>query len=94
MAQYADIWHSFGDLDTHREKAGILAARCADVGRSPNQIERSVPWRGTGNAAPLVEAGVTLFTVGVSGPDYDLTDLVEAIGWRDENSAPPLSGLA
>ncbi|CCW10174.1 LLM class F420-dependent oxidoreductase [Rhodococcus aetherivorans] len=94
VAQYADIWHSFGDLDTHKEKAEILAARCTDAGRSPNEVERSVPWPGTAHAAAFVDAGVTLFTVGVGGPDYDLSGLLEAIGWRDENSAPPLSGLA
>jgi probable F420-dependent oxidoreductase len=94
VAKYADIWHSFGDLDTHVEKSEILAQRCADVGRSPNEIERSKPWPGAGKAASYVDAGTTLFTVATGGPDYDLAPLIEAIGWRDENSAPPLSGLA
>ena len=53
-----------------------------------------MPWPGLENAADLVADGVSLFTVGVSGPDYDLTTLVEAIGWRDDNTAPALSGLA
>ena len=64
------------------------------LARSAKEIERSVPWPGVDQAAAYADAGVTMFTVGVSGPDYDLAPLVEAIGWRDENSPPPLSGLA
>ncbi|MGN5237569.1 MULTISPECIES: LLM class F420-dependent oxidoreductase [unclassified Rhodococcus (in: high G+C Gram-positive bacteria)] len=94
VAKYADIWHSFGKFDTHTEKAKILEARCADVGRSPSEIERSAPWPGLEHAAAYADAGITLFTVGVGGPDYDLTQLVEAIEWRDENSPPPVAGLA
>jgi hypothetical protein len=31
----------------------------------------------------LLAAGAGLFTVGVGGPDYDLTGLREWIAWRD-----------
>jgi hypothetical protein len=30
-----------------------------------------------------VEAGATLFTIGVDGPDYDLTLVKDWISWRD-----------
>ncbi|KJF24791.1 LLM class F420-dependent oxidoreductase [Rhodococcus sp. AD45-ID] len=94
VAEYADVWHSFGDRETHLRKSDILADHCAAVGRNPLDVEHSAPWPGLENAADLVADGVTLFTVSSSGPDYDLTTLVEAIGWRDENTAPALSGLA
>lgn len=94
VAEYADIWHSFGDRETHLRKAGLLANYCEDRGRNPATVEHSVPWSGADNAAELVADGVTLFTVGVSGPDYDLSTLTEAIAWRDDNTAPALSGLA
>ncbi|WP_254900784.1 hypothetical protein [Rhodococcus sp. 1168] len=29
------------------------------------------------------DAGATLFTVGIGGSEYDLTDLHDAIGWRN-----------
>jgi hypothetical protein len=32
---------------------------------------------------PLIEAGATLFTVGVGGPDYDLGQLKKWLAWRD-----------
>src|SRR4051794_7381846 len=86
VAQHADIWHSFSDLDTLRRKKGILAEHCTAVGRDPAEIELSV---GTPNGDPaqagaaLVEAGATLFTVGVGGPDYDLGQLKKWLAWRD-----------
>jgi probable F420-dependent oxidoreductase len=86
VARHADIWHSFSDLATLRRKSEILAAHCADAGRDPAQIIRSV---GTPSGPPaevgppLVEAGVTLFTVGLGGPDYDVSRLRRWIEWRD-----------
>ncbi len=86
VARHADIWHSFSDLETFRHKSEVLAAHCADAGRDPAEIERSV---GTpdGDPAeigpPLIDAGVGLFTVGLGGPDYDLTKLRRWLDWRD-----------
>ncbi|MFZ2526429.1 MAG: LLM class F420-dependent oxidoreductase [Rhodococcus sp. (in: high G+C Gram-positive bacteria)] len=94
VAKYGNIWHTFGQLDTHIEKWGIVEQRCVEIGRHAPDIERSVPWPGRDRAADYVAAGISLFTTGIGGPDYDLTPLIEAIGWRDENSPPPLSGLA
>jgi probable F420-dependent oxidoreductase len=86
VAQHADIWHSFSDLDTLRRKSEILAGHCADVGRDPAEIERSVETpRGEPAevAPPLIEAGASLFTVGVGGPDYDLGTLRRWLAWRE-----------
>jgi hypothetical protein len=56
------------------------------VGRDPDDIELSV---GTPRTSPertgaaLLEAGVTMFTVGLDGPDYDdLVPLKRWIDWR------------
>ena len=86
VAKYADIWHSFGEFETHVEKSEILAQRCADLGRDPDDIERSTDWPGVDKAAVYVEQGITQFTVGIGGPDYDLARLVEAIAWRDASA--------
>src|SRR3954471_6517610 len=86
VAQHADIWHSFGDAETVARKTGILRQHCADVGRDPGEIELSVAVRGkpaeTGQA--LLDQGVSLFTVGMSGPDYDLSAARDWIAWRDQ----------
>jgi probable F420-dependent oxidoreductase len=86
VAKHADIWHSFSDLDTLIRKSDVLDRHCADIGRDSSEIERSV---GTPNGAPeevgppLLEAGATLFTVGLGGPEHDLTKLRTWLTWRD-----------
>ncbi|RMI33998.1 LLM class F420-dependent oxidoreductase [Nocardia stercoris] len=94
VADYADIWHTFADLEVLQRKSKILAEHCAVVGRDPALIERSVQWPGAEAAGALAAAGVTLFTVGVGGPDYDLSAVVEAIGWRDDYNPEPVTGIA
>ncbi len=91
VAQHADIWHSFADFEALERKSAILAQHCADVGRDPAEIERSVGV-GSGLGSPdeagprLVGLGATLFTVGVNGPDYDLGELRTWIEWRDKQN--------
>jgi probable F420-dependent oxidoreductase len=86
VARHGDIWHSFSDVDTLRHKSAVLDRHCADIGRDPSEIERSV---GTPDgdpdevAQPLLDAGAALFTVGVGGPDYELTKLKRWLAWRD-----------
>lgn len=86
VAEHADLWHSYGDVDTLIRKSAILDEHGAQVGRdTATLVERSV-----GVGAPpsevadaLVAAGVTLFTVSASGPDYDLSLAAEWVAWRD-----------
>lgn len=85
VAEYAHIWHSFADLEALQRKSAILADHGTTVGRDVSAIARSVSWPGAHTARDFVDAGATLFTVGVSGPDYDLTELGEAIDWRNSH---------
>jgi hypothetical protein len=68
-----------------RHKSAVLAEHCADVGRDPAEIERSVGVSGDPERAgpALLDAGMTLFTVGVGGPRYDLGGLRRWVAWRD-----------
>ena len=86
VAKHADIWHSFTDAGVLERKLGILRQHCSDAGRDAGEIEISTGVHGTPAevAPPLVELGATLFTVGVSGPDYDLSELKKWIDWRDK----------
>ncbi|MFC4374001.1 LLM class F420-dependent oxidoreductase [Nocardia halotolerans] len=94
VAEYADIWHSFADLSTLAHKNKVLAEHAAAVGTDESRIERSVQWQGRAEADALRAAGVSLFTLPVSGPDYDLTEVRNAIEWRDEVNPELLEGLA
>ncbi|GAA4179237.1 LLM class F420-dependent oxidoreductase [Gryllotalpicola koreensis] len=88
VAQHADIWHSFSDLETLRRKKAILAQHCETVGRDVSEITLSAAF---GQAAPaevgdaLVEEGVRLFTVGITGPDHKagVEQVKAALAWRD-----------
>jgi probable F420-dependent oxidoreductase len=85
VAQHADIWHTFGDLETFEHKSSVLNQWCTEVGRDPSEIERSVGVRrGPGeDGAALVEAGATLFTIGMDGRRLDFDRVREWVAWRD-----------
>jgi probable F420-dependent oxidoreductase len=92
VAEHADIWHGFTDRSTYPGKAEVLDRHCADVGRDPSAIERSsgVPADNEevmlSEADALVDLGVTLLTVGVNGPDYDLSAAEALCRWRDQRA--------
>jgi len=94
-AEHADIWHAHGDVETLARKSAILDEWCAKVGRDPNEIERST---GLGSAAgpaggsiekameigaQHIANGVTHFTVGTTGPNYDMSVVRALVAWRD-----------
>ncbi|GGM00950.1 LLM class F420-dependent oxidoreductase [Nakamurella endophytica] len=87
VAEYAHIWHAFGDTETLARKSRILDEHCAAVGRPGAEIERSTALPGgqspDAEVDKLVALGFSLFTVGVSGPDYDLSTVQPWLDWRD-----------
>lgn len=89
VAQHADIWHSFTAPEDLPRKLGILAEHGAAVGRDVSTIEISNELRNRDEAYAngLLEAGVTLFTLGISGPDYDLAPVKRWLAWRDARNA-------
>ena len=42
VAEHADIWNVFGTPEVLAHKDAVLRAHCADVGRDPTTIERTV----------------------------------------------------
>ena len=85
VARHADIWHSFSDPETLKRKLGILAAHGETVGRDVSQIEISteIRMRTEAEADELRELGTTLFTLGITGPEYDLDAVRRWVRWRD-----------
>jgi probable F420-dependent oxidoreductase len=98
VAKHADIWHTYAEGDDLQRKLDVLAGHCAAVDRPFDEIEVSghVPTGGSADresaalrarAERLRALGVTLLSVAVNGPDYDLTPLEHLIAWRDEVNA-------
>lgn len=93
VAEYADTWHGFVDRGSYSHKARVLAEHCAAVGRDHSTIEHSAGVQGgdldelLAEAGVLADLGVTLLTVGTSGPDYDLTGAEALCRWRDRRGA-------
>ena len=93
VAEHADIWHSFTTADSYPAKSAVLADHCTVVGREPAGIARSAAVGGeTGGAGAdaliaeaeaLADLGVSLLTIGASGPDYDLAGAETLCRWRD-----------
>ena len=94
VARHADVWHGFHDPETLAHKLNVLREHCAAVGRDPQEIEISTGVFGTPShvgrpdeLGPRLRAlGVSLFTVGIDGPDYDLEPLRDWISWRDDQN--------
>jgi probable F420-dependent oxidoreductase len=89
-AEYADIWHGFGNAEVIRRKNEVLDKHCTDVGREPLEIARSCGARPTRveTGDELVEAGASVITLGFDGTSgYDLSAVAEWIAWRDERNA-------
>jgi F420-dependent oxidoreductase-like protein len=46
VAEHGDIWNTFyGDVDEYRHKVDVLARHCADVGRDPADVRKSLTFR-------------------------------------------------
>ncbi len=89
-AEFADIWHGFGNADLIRHKNAVLDQHCADIGRDPSEIERSSGAKPTNPAYgdKLADAGTTFITLGLDGQtSYDLSPVAEWLAWRDERNS-------
>ena len=89
VAKHADIWHSFSNPEVLAHKLGVLSDWCVKVGRDMSEIEISTELRSrtTDEADALYDLGTRLFTIGISGPNYDLSPVVDWLAWRDSKNA-------
>lgn len=85
-AQYADLWNGFGPPETWTHKNNVLDNWCSEVGRNPDEIERTVSLNGESdvpnNLDAYAEAGATHFILGMHvPPNYDMIE--QLVAWRD-----------
>ena len=83
-AEHADAWNSFGPPETFAHKNAVLDNWCAEIGRDPSEIERTVAIspEDVGNVDAFLEAGATHLIVMVGHP-YDLASVEQLIARRD-----------
>jgi probable F420-dependent oxidoreductase len=88
VAEHADIWHSFVAPEELTRLLGVLQGHADAVGRDVSEIEISNELRGRdeSDAEALYAAGARLFTVGLTGPEYDFNTLARWIAWRDAHN--------
>jgi probable F420-dependent oxidoreductase len=85
VAQYANIWNSFGPPETFRHKCGVLDGWCREVGRDPAEIERSVLISRPDEIQAVesfVEVGATHILLGLDEP-WNFADVEHLVKWRD-----------
>ena len=83
VAQYADMWNGYGDAETIRTKNAVIDRWCAEVGRDPREIERTV-WVERADPdlmAALVDAGAEHLILGLRAP-YDLREVERLVAAR------------
>jgi probable F420-dependent oxidoreductase len=83
VAQHADMWNGYGDADTIRAKNDVIDRWCAELGRDPREIERTV-W--IERAEPdlmrsLVDAGADHLILGLRA-GYDLREVERLVAAR------------
>jgi probable F420-dependent oxidoreductase len=72
-AEHADAWNSFGPPESFRHKNEVLDEWCANVGRDPSEIERTVAIRPNEvDALDAYLAAGAQHVIVMTGPPYEL----------------------
>ena len=83
VAEHADLLNTFGPVDNFRHKNEVLNRHCADIGRNPADIERTVAISpdDLANAAAYEDAGADHLIV-MLGTPFDLTGVERYLAQR------------
>ena len=87
-ARHADVWH-FWWGDEWQHKNTVLNQWCADIGRDPATIKRSVGVDVDDDTdydalfAGLAAADIDEVTIGTGGPEYRMDVVQRFVDWRD-----------
>ena len=89
-AQYADLWNGFGPPADWAHKNRVLDRWCAETGRNPADIERTVSLNLQNeipdNLDAYAEAGAQHLILMTGIPD-DVSQIEELVRWRDRQNA-------
>ena len=81
VAEHADAWNTFGPPETYAHKNAVLDDWCAQLGRDPATIERTVgiPAHEVDDVEKYLDAGATHLIV-MTGHPYDLGPVERLLG--------------
>ena len=86
-AEYADLWNGFGPPETWAHKNNVLTNWCKEVGRNPDDIERTISLNRENdmpdNLDAYAEAGATHLILGMGVP-IDSEQIKQLVAWRDK----------
>lgn len=82
-AQHADMHNAFGPVENFRHKMGVLDNWCAEIGRNPREIERTVAVRPEelADVNAYEDAGADHVIVMLGNP-YDMSAVEKVLGSR------------
>ena len=87
VAEHADIWHIYGELEPITEKIAVMRELLDEQGRDHHELKVATNYvpHGieTGDPDSYLKIGITNISVNVVAPDWDLGMLRELIQWRD-----------
>lgn len=85
VARHADIWHSFVTPDELPHKISVIEKWAETEQRDTSGliISNELHQRDEAMGDALYGAGVRLFTLGLSGPDFDYDLVTRWLAWRD-----------
>ncbi|MGW1782393.1 LLM class F420-dependent oxidoreductase [Streptomyces sp. NPDC002143] len=86
-ARYADIWHGFGDAKELAHKHSVLDAWCREIGRDPDEIERSTRvFRRSPDEVgqDLMEVGTRFIQLVAQAPHFDPAPVKDWLDFRDD----------
>lgn len=88
VAQYANIWNSFGPAESYRRKRAILNNWCTSIGRDASEIEHSVLLmpHDLSHLDTFLDAGATHIIMTLPEP-WDLRIVEALLHWRDNHHA-------
>jgi probable F420-dependent oxidoreductase len=86
VAQYADIWNTFGPPEKFKHKSAVLDEWCSKIGRNPADIERCVAFDADelDQLDGYLDVGATHFIMGAGSP-FDFDSIERLIRWREKH---------
>ena len=89
VANHADIWHSFVAPDELGHKLDVISRWADSDGADVTDliVSNELKRRDEDTADALFDAGVRLFTLGFTGPDWDFATVQRWLDWRDRKNA-------